>query len=481
MLSDALSIETRGQRLSGSFIALVLAMAFLGPAPAVAIALLTIGVDAARERLSPARTVSNAVTYTLFPLAGGLLARAAQEAGADPTSLAYGFVVFGVYLATITLNFVLTALGGYLWLGYGVGMQVRRVLVPLLPSELAAATLVLAFSVIYISIGISAFAVLVLALVAFQFLTRALLESEERAEQLETRTTELAALQVGALAALVQTLSLRDKMTARHSAAVARYSRAIALAAGCAPEEQELVHTAGLLHDIGKFIFPDRILFADTRLSDDDWQIVKRHPAQGARVVGKVAGLAAVAEIIRAHHERVDGAGYPRGLRGEEIPLLSRIISVADTYDVMTARDSYRRPVSQPEAIAELRRVSGTQLDGRLVEMFVELLGSWVAFRHTTTPTSRPSWTSRRAVSGVRRLSIARRSSRAQNSNIRPQFGRMVERSWLDVRIRAYSAAIAASTERALQRPLCLRRIGYQRDAARTCGGKRSATMGFKL
>ena len=106
-------------------------------------------------------------------------------------------------------------------------MQVRRVLVPLLPSELAAATLVLAFSVIYISIGISAFAVLVLALVAFQFLTRALLESEERAEQLETRTTELAALQVGALAALVQTLSLRDKMTARHSAAVARYARAM--------------------------------------------------------------------------------------------------------------------------------------------------------------------------------------------------------------------------------------------------------------
>ena len=204
-----------------------------------------------------------------------------RRAGADPTSLAYGFVVFGVYLATITLNFVLTALGGYLWLGYGVGMQVRRVLVPLLPSELAAATLVLAFSVIYISIGISAFAVLVLALVAFQFLTRALaLESEERAEQVETRTTELAALQVGALAALVQTLSLRDKMTARHSAAVARYSRAIALAAGCAPEEQELVHTAGLLHDIGKFIFPDRILFADTRLTDDDWQIVKSHPAR---------------------------------------------------------------------------------------------------------------------------------------------------------------------------------------------------------
>jgi putative nucleotidyltransferase with HDIG domain len=385
VFSDALSIETRGQRLSGSFIALVLAMAFLGPAPAVTIALLTILVDAVRERLSPARTLSNLVTYALFPLAGGLLARLAHALGAHPDVLTYGFVVFGIYLATITLNFVLTAIGGRLWLGYPVGPQFRRVLLPLLPSELAAATLVLAFSVIYISIGITAFAVVIVALVAFQFLTRALLESEERAEQLEVRTTELASLQVGVLAALVQTLSLRDKMTARHSAAVARYSRAIALALGCSHDDQELVHTAGLLHDIGKFIFPDRILFANRRLSDDDWQIVKRHPAQGARVVGKVAGLGAVAEVIRCHHERVDGGGYPRGLCAEDIPLLSRIISVADTYDVMTARDSYRTPVSQEDAIAELRRVSGTQLDGRIVETFIELLrGSTVAFRHTT-------------------------------------------------------------------------------------------------
>jgi putative nucleotidyltransferase with HDIG domain len=385
VFSDALSIETRGQRLSGSFIALVLAMAFLGPAPAVTIALLTILVDAVRERLSPARTLSNLVTYALFPLAGGLLARLAHALGAHPDVLTYGFVVFGIYLATITLNFVLTAIGGRLWLGYPVGPQFRRVLLPLLPSELAAATLVLAFSVIYISIGITAFAVVIVALVAFQFLTRALLESEERAEQLEVRTTELASLQVGVLAALVQTLSLRDKMTARHSAAVARYSRAIALALGCSHDDQELVHTAGLLHDIGKFIFPDRILFANRRLSDDDWQIVKRHPAQGARVVGKVAGLGAVAEVIRCHHERVDGGGYPRGLCAEDIPLLSRIISVADTYDVMTARDSYRTPVSQKDAIAELRRVSGTQLDGRIVETFIELLrGSTVAFRHTT-------------------------------------------------------------------------------------------------
>src|SRR5206468_3279401 len=163
------------------------------------------------------------------------------------------------------------------------------------------------------------------------------------------------------------------------------YAKAIAMAIGCSEDEQELVHTAGLLHDIGKFIFPDSILFADRRLSDDDWQIVKKHPSQGARVVGRVSGYGPVADIIHAHHERIDGTGYPRGLTGDDIPPLSRMISIADTYDVMTARDSYRDPVSSAEAIAELRRVSDAQLDGRLVEVFIQILHErGIGFQHTT-------------------------------------------------------------------------------------------------
>jgi putative nucleotidyltransferase with HDIG domain len=163
-------------------------------------------------------------------------------------------------------------------------------------------------------------------------------------------------------------------MTARHSAAVARYARALAREAGCAEAEQELVHTAGLLHDIGKFIFPDRILLADTRLSDEDWEIVKCHPYQGAKIVRNVEGYGPVADIILGHHERVDGKGYPRGICGDQIPLLSRMISIADTYDVMTSRDSYRTPVTRAEAVAELRRVAGAQLDAHLVGLFVAIV-----------------------------------------------------------------------------------------------------------
>src|SRR5262249_52939715 len=154
---------------------------------------------------------------------------------------------------------------------------------------------------------------------------------------------------------MIETLALRDRMTARHSAAVARYARAMAQALGWSRDEQELAHTAGLLHDIGKFAFPDAILLADSQLDDEQWQTVKRHPEDGARIVARIDGYAPVADIVLAHHERWDGGGYPFGLAGTDIPHASRLIAVADTYDVITARDSYRKPLSPEEAVEELR------------------------------------------------------------------------------------------------------------------------------
>src|SRR5207248_2821218 len=205
--------------------------------------------------------------------------------------------------------------------------------------------------------------------------------AEQRARQLEERMQAFAKLHVGLLNTIIRTLDLRDRMTARHSAAVAHYARAIAAAIGMTAAEQEVVHTAGLLHDIGKFNLPDPILKADVPLGPDDWQLIQTHPAEGARLVSHLDGYDAAAGLIRSHHERYDGTGYPDRLRATEIPLGSRIISVADTYDVMTARDSYRKPVSSPEAIAELRRVAGTQLDPAVVSVFIELL-AWQDLRY---------------------------------------------------------------------------------------------------
>ena len=381
--SDALAIDARGQRLSGSFIALVLAMALLGPAPACAMGLAAILVDTARSRPGTLYVLNNLATYAAFPLVGGLLIRGI--AAAPSTSIDFGLAVLAVFATTNFLNFALIAVARRFAIGHSLAQQFRQIFLPVLPSEALAAVLAVSIALVYESVGLAPLIALALVLFIFQVLTRELLLSRVRAEELEVRTEQLGALQVGVLATLIQTLALRDKMTARHSAAVARYAKSIAEEMGLDEEQQDLAHTAGLLHDIGKFIFPDSILFADRKLTDEDWEIVKKHPAQGARLVRRVDGYGPVADIILAHHERMDGSGYPNGVPGEEIPLISRMISVADTFDVMTARDSYRKPVPRPEAIAELRRVSGTQLDGTVVEAFVRLLErKALVFQHTS-------------------------------------------------------------------------------------------------
>ena len=140
---------------------------------------------------------------------------------------------------------------------------------------------------------------------------------------------------MGLLSTVLQTLSMRDAMTARHSAAVARYAREGGRGCLGLPErEQELIHTAALLHDIGKFILPDSVPFAARKLTDEEWELIKLHPEQGAELVQRIEGYGPVAEIVMHHHERFSGGGYPAGIAGEAIPLGSRIVAVADTYDV---------------------------------------------------------------------------------------------------------------------------------------------------
>ena len=385
IFSDLTATSTGDKvQISGSFVALILSMVFLGGAPAALIGLLTIGIAWLRWHEPPHYLINNLLNYSLFSLVGGLVFHAIVS-GNDISDTEAGFypLVFGVFLISFAINFTLFSSYIRYVKGTPVVQQIRTLLIPLLPSELMAALMTVGVAFLYVQIGIASVALFGIVLVTFQYLLGALLVSRQRAEELEKRSNQLASFQVGMLSALLRTLDLRDQMTARHSAAVARYSRAIAQRAGFSRQEEELVHIAALLHDIGKFILPDRILKANVPLTDEDWMLIKRHPQQGARVVSSLDGYGPVAEIILAHHERIDGKGYPRGLTGEEIPELARIISVADTYDVMTARDSYRTPMSSYDAIVELRRVAGAQLDARFVEVFIELLeGKDVSFQH---------------------------------------------------------------------------------------------------
>jgi putative nucleotidyltransferase with HDIG domain len=383
--SEMLNVEIRDLRLSGSFVAFVLSMALLGPAPAAALMAASMLLDGVVSRNSFDRKLGNVATFTTVGLFGGLAMRVLvgdfEPQYSEP--LWFAAAVFGVFMAANTLNFLMVAT--HASIVYRVPRRLLgRSFITALPSQFATALLTAGVAFTYGHLGVGSIGLAAVILFVFLYILRTSVQAQERGEELTQRTRELASLQMGLLSTVLQTLSMRDAMTARHSAAVARYSREVAGMLGLDEREQDLIHTAALLHDIGKFILPDSVLFANRKLTDDEWELIKLHPEQGAKLVERIEGYGPVAEIVMHHHEKYAGGGYPAGIGGEEIPLGARILSVADTYDVMTSRDSYRRPVSREAALAELRRVAGTQLDPKIVEVFERMiLEKRVAFSHT--------------------------------------------------------------------------------------------------
>jgi putative nucleotidyltransferase with HDIG domain len=388
VLGDRVHAYTGHMRLSAGLTVVALAMALLGPAPAVLICFISrisqaIQADGLALRGRRLALVWNLGMY-VDVLLGALAIRAAVDGGVTKGSAAFGLLVAVVVSGANVVNFLLAATWIRVHDGTPLGAQLRRNFIPALPWITAPNVVAGALATLYVQAGALSLLLVLGLLGAFYVLMVELLNSQQRRNELEERTVQLASLQLGLLVTMVRTLSLRDRYTARHSAAVARYAYAMARAAGCSEDELRIVHTAGLLHDIGKFAFPDRILLADRPLSEADLVIVRQHPINGAELVRRIEGYDQVAAVILAHHERVDGTGYPHGLAKEQIPTLARIISVADTYDVLTARDTYRPPISDAEAISELRNVSGSQLDGRFVELFIQILEhQGIGFTHT--------------------------------------------------------------------------------------------------
>jgi putative nucleotidyltransferase with HDIG domain len=182
--------------------------------------------------------------------------------------------------------------------------------------------------------------------------------------------------------ALVATLDARDRYTAGHSAAVAIYSRDIAARMGLSAREQQLVHLCGLVHDIGKVGLPAGLLEKPGALTLEERRLMEEHSAIGERILSKVEDYAEIARVVRHHHERVDGLGYPDGLSEGEIPLLAKIISVADAYDAMTSDRPYRD--AMPSRVARLRLAQAveSQFDTSVVAAFEAILaGATEAYR----------------------------------------------------------------------------------------------------
>jgi HD-GYP domain-containing protein (c-di-GMP phosphodiesterase class II) len=145
---------------------------------------------------------------------------------------------------------------------------------------------------------------------------------------------------------------------------------------GLSDSELDDLALLATLHDIGKIAIPEGIIIKPGNLSPEEWELIWKHPEIGYRIAGSSPELAPIAEAILAHHEWWDGSGYPRGLKGEEIPLISRIISIVDAHDVMTQGRPYKEAVGQEESLQELQSKAGTQFDPILTAMFIKMVTS---------------------------------------------------------------------------------------------------------
>lgn len=366
--------------LSASTVAIVLAMGLLGPTPAALCGVVAIALNSITRRLRPEQWLNNIASFAAVPFAGGLIV---QRVGQDlhvlhstqaTSSAVLGLIVFAVFVLALAVNFVLVGLNKLVEGGRSLIRQLPE-FAPLLPGELATGALATLLVFAYADAGLPMLIAAIVLLAIFQRLTVALLRSEERAEHLQARSRQLVGLQLGVLRTLVRALRMRDETTARHAAAVAAYATALATELGCSEDERDAVRAAGLLHEIGKFTWPDRILHAESVESQDDLAIVKSHPQEGSILVGALDGYGPVADAILYHHERMDGRGYPAGLIGREIPLASRILAVCSTFDTIVARETYRQQMTPQEAMEELR-IAGRngQFDPEIVEAFIALL-----------------------------------------------------------------------------------------------------------
>ncbi len=181
--------------------------------------------------------------------------------------------------------------------------------------------------------------------------------------------------QLALIKALTNALDSRDKYTYNHSENVAKYSLELAKKMNLPKDQCDFIYTGGLLHDIGKIGIPEHILTKPGRLTKEEFAVIQQHPKIGHETLKHISHFrhTGVLSIILYHHERYDGKGYPNGLKGKEIPLYARIVAVADTFDAMTSRRTYRNELDLNYTLNEISKNKGTQFDPDIAEHFIEM------------------------------------------------------------------------------------------------------------
>jgi putative nucleotidyltransferase with HDIG domain len=362
---------TRNTEASVAFLPLVFAAVAFGPFAALVVAALAGLGDLRRPYL---RWAVYLPVRALTAAAAGLAAGAVV---APDVRTAFGTILLACLAASVAemAADLVFNLGTQAVRGAGSPWALLRTLGPLILVYAPLYTPIVALLVYgYQLYSVAIVGAFLIPAIALQRLIHLYQQQREAVASLEEVNTRLERASLSFATALVATLDARDRYTAGHSAAVAIYSRDIAVRMGTSEQDQNLVHLCGLVHDIGKVGLPAGLLEKPGALTLEERRQMEEHPAIGERILSKVENYAEIARVVRHHHERVDGLGYPDGLNDDEIPLLSRIISVADAYDAMTSDRPYRD--AMPSRVARLRLAQAveSQFDTAVVAAFEAIL-----------------------------------------------------------------------------------------------------------
>jgi uncharacterized membrane protein len=371
--SRTVRISTRVE-LSGSLIPLVMAAVLFGPAAGAIVGLGAMLSD----RRGPVER------FVIFTSGRALAGACAGLAAMTVTDVGLGHLFAATCVAATAasaVEFCVTAIT--LWLRHRSSPVElwRQVRVHALITVSLCAPVGALFAYAYGGSGIwvLAFFAIPVAATRYAFGMHApkehLIGALERANaDLESANSQLRRINMSFAEALVKAIDGRDAYTAGHSKAVAEYSRDIARELGLSREDAARIHLCGLVHDIGKIGVRAEVLEKQAALDDGEWEEMRRHSAIGESILLEVPGYADMAEVVRSHHERWDGAGYPDKLSGEAIPRLARVIAVADSYNAMTSNRPYRGGMSPERAIEQLILGKGSQYEAAPVDAFLRVL-----------------------------------------------------------------------------------------------------------
>lgn len=356
---------------------MLLAMVFTGPVGAGLVAICGEFWTARKWSASIISTVFNVSVAVLEAVAGAtlfLFLKSYFGFSLDTVSFSLAISAAAAAISLLFVNFIFITCQIFVKYPGTLKKLWKRNFLPALPSQFVLIAVGLLILAIYVKAGLVAATLFFVPIFASQHIFKLLVHQKELLAEQTKLSQDLLGMNIGLAGALIMLLDSKDHYTASHSASVAIYCRDMGQLMGMSEDQQRMAHMAGLLHDLGKVGTPDAILKKEGKLTPQEWDQIKLHPETGADALSQLATHKDIADIIRHHQEHFDGSGYPDGLAGDDIPELSRMLAVADTYHALTSDRPYRKAQSPFEALVSLRRVAGTQLDPKYVEVLALVL-----------------------------------------------------------------------------------------------------------